>query len=177
MEKAETKRLLHWGWMTGEKRMLRELGDQAERGWFLERCTPLHLVLKKGAPRRMRYAVDMPCVRRREEPEYLGYFTCSGWKLVCKNGAFYIFAAEGEAPLPHTDRVLLAELRRRRIRWTALWASAGLALLAGVVTVGRLPGLPFALRAVCLLLAAAIAGYTGIIGTMLASLLVARNGF
>ena len=66
MSSPETKKLIHWGWVTGEKRMLCELEKQAKEGWFLNKCTMYHLILKKDIPRDIQYAVDLPPISKDE---------------------------------------------------------------------------------------------------------------
>jgi hypothetical protein len=176
MSTHETKKLIHWGWVTGEKRMLRELQKQAKNGWLLSKCSMYHLILKKNAPLDIQYAVDLPPLEKEDEAEYLRYFEETGWHLACKNGFFYIFYADRNSAPIHTDRTLLNNIRKKRIKWMIPITAFFLLLTVGLILFSRTP-MSFPVEIAYILLTAISAGLLGLYGTVCVSLLFTRNNF
>ena len=176
MISLETKKLIHWGWAAGEKRMLHELEKQAKEGWILSECTMFHLILKKDVPKNIQYAVDFPPIKKGEEDEYFRYFEETGWHLACKNGCFYIFYADRNAAPIHTDRELLDRLREQRLKKMIPRTIICLLLAAGFVALGR-TSMPLPLEMICFLLAGVSGGLLGIYGTICFDFLRIHNNF
>lgn len=116
MEKS--KQILNWGWVTAEKQMIRKFEKCAREGWIPdpEAHAVYKIRMKQAAPQDLQYAIDwQPTLEN--DAEYLSFFEAAGWKLALKEkGGFYIFSAPEGVPKPHTDRALLRELRKGRLK-------------------------------------------------------------
>lgn len=111
--------------------------DLAEQGLFLDRFEGRYAWFRRGAPRKLRYRMDV-LSRELTEDEVLLYDS-SGWHIAAtatfrKNVFYYVFQTEGNASVPelHTDPMEQAESlkwlhrRLRRDFWLEL-------LLIGIV--------------------------------------------
>ena len=177
MSSNKTKKLIHWGWVTGEKRILRELEEQAKEGWLLQRCTRYRLILAKDIPRDIRYAVDLPLIARADEGEYLKYFEEAGWTLACRNYGFYIFYADKSAAPIHTDRALLGTLRKQRLKRMIPYTAVCFLLAFVFLMLELKVSMPFPLGILCILIALASAYLFGIFATTVVGLLRIHNNF
>jgi hypothetical protein len=176
MSSSETKKLIHWGWITGEERMLRELERYAKEGWFLRKCTMYHLILEKGNPKELQYTVDLPKIEKDGEDEYLQYFKETGWELACNNNGYYVFYAGKDASPIHTDKELLHQLRKGRLK-----VIMPLTILFLIVTIGFVVFSPMSMSSmqeiIYTLLAGISGGLLGLFGMICVTLLRIQNHF
>ena len=75
--KNNVRYLLNWGLAFDETRILKRFEELAEEGWFLESMTTFRYRLRKGAPSRLRYAMDYRRLQAEEEADYYAIFVPS----------------------------------------------------------------------------------------------------
>ncbi|MDL2295143.1 DUF2812 domain-containing protein, partial [Ruminococcaceae bacterium OttesenSCG-928-D13] len=115
---AETKKITNWGWVTAEKQMIKKFEKNALDGWVPESIAAKGniIIMKKVQPQELQYAIDWQ-PKLDDEDEYIAIYRAAGWELVLRDKmGFYIFSAASDAIRPHTDRELLKQLRKERLK-------------------------------------------------------------
>lgn len=95
----------------------RELETQAEKGWYLEKCSALGWVYRKGNPQKVPYAVTYFPNADAYDPapseellRFQEFCAHTGWELVSSNAQVQIFRNFRENPIPiETDPVIEVE--------------------------------------------------------------------
>lgn len=101
--------LWNWGLAFDETRILKRFEELSEEGWFLESMTTFRYRLSKGAPSRLRYAMDYRRLQAEEEADYYAIFEEEGWKSVCSLQGFHFFSAAPESVAIHTEQATKQE--------------------------------------------------------------------
>lgn len=95
----------------------RELETQAEKGWYLEKCSSLGWIYRRGEAKKVHYAVTYfpkadvyDPAPSEEQLRFQEFCAHTGWELVASNAQMQIFRNHRENPIPiETDPVIDVE--------------------------------------------------------------------